>query len=360
MIEDVINSHSVLVCAGSGGVGKTTIAAALGVRAAQMGKKVLVLTIDPSKRLGSSLGISRSGGDDVLVPNQNFSGQLFAAVLNSKLVFDNFVREAVQNPEVAEKFMRNRLYIQLSTKLSASQEFTALERLYASVASKKYDLVILDTPPAKHAIDFLRSPQKINSMFQKSVTDWFVRTHRDSKSFFSRFSATQQVLNIFRKITGSSFIDELVEFFTGIESWQQKVQDRTIEVHNLLVSEKTGFVLVSGFDVNKLREGISFAKELKKGGHKLSAVIVNRAFPLGLKEDATPMGQKCRPENKELVDRLLVYYYEYLKFYAERVTVYDELKANLGENTGFLQIPDFNQDVGNIGDLERLSNVAFQ
>ncbi len=359
MIDNILKSHSVLVCAGSGGVGKTTIAAALGVRAAQMGKKVLVLTIDPSKRLGTSLGISRSGGDDVLVPNQNVAGQLFAAVLNSKLVFDNFVREAVKNPEMAEKFMRNRLYIQLSTKLSASQEFTALERLFASVASQKYDLVILDTPPTKHAIDFLRSPQKINSMFQKSATDWFVKTHRESHSFFSRFSATQQVLNVFRKITGSNFIDELVDFFTGIEAWQQKVQGRTIDVHNLLINEKTGFILVSGFDVIKMREATAFAKELKKGGHKLSGVIINRAFPLGLKDSAAELGQRCRPENKEIVERLINYYNKYLKFYAERIGAFDELKANLGENTMFLQIPDFNQDVGNIGDLERLSDVAF-
>lgn len=359
MIDQMINSHNVLVCAGSGGVGKTTLAAALGLRAAQMGKKVLVLTIDPSKRLGTSLGISRSGGDDVFVPNQKVNGELYAAVLNSKLVFDNFVRAAVQDPERAEKFMKNRLYVQLSTKLSASQEFTALERLYSSVDSKKYNLVILDTPPAKHAIDFLRSPQKINSMFQKSMTDWFIRTHQESKSFFSRFSATQQILNVFRKITGSNFIDELVDFFTGIEAWQQKVQDRTIEVHKLLVSEKTGFVMVSSFDENKLREAILFAKELKKGGHKLSAVIINRAFPLGLKSEGSQLGQKCSPENADIVVRLLQYYEKYLKFYAERLNVYEELKANLSEETGFLQIPDFNQDVGNIGDLERLSNVAF-
>ncbi|OQW50526.1 MAG: hypothetical protein A4S09_01665 [Proteobacteria bacterium SG_bin7] len=360
MIEEIINSHKVLVCAGSGGVGKTTLAAALGLKAAQIGKKVLVLTIDPSKRLGTSLGISRSGGGDVLVPDQKVEGELYAAVLNSKLVFDNFVREAVQNQELAEKFMKNRLYIQLSTKLSASQEFTALERLYSSVDSKKYDLVILDTPPAKHAIDFLRSPQKINSMFQKSVTEWFIRTHNESKSFFSRFSATQQILNVFRKITGSNFIDELVEFFTGIEAWQQKVQDRTIEVHKLLVSESTGFVMVSSFDENKLREGVSFAKELKKGGHHLSAVIINRAFPLGLRNEESQIAQKSGPENTDIVARLLQYYEKYLKFYEERLNVFEELKANLSEGTAFLQIPDFNQDVGNIRDLERLSNVAFK
>ncbi len=359
-MDELLKKYKVIVCAGSGGVGKTTLAASLAVRAAQLGLKVLVLTIDPSLRLATSLGISTTDPNDVLVPNQDYSGKLFAAMLNSKKVFDDFVRRAVPDQQAAEKFMRNRLYAQLSTKLSGSQEFTALERLFASSQEGGYDLVILDTPPTKHAIDFLKAPQKLNSMFQKSITQWLVSTHQQSKSFFSRFSATQQVFNVFRKITGSNFIDELVEFFVGLESWQEKVQQRTVEVHKLLTGPQTAFVLVSGFNIDKLDEANYFYRELKKGGYRLAAIIINRAAPVEFKDQDLQIGPHVKSENQMIGEKMICYYKEYLAYFAARQKAYESFKALAEDNITFVRIPDFNQDVNNLRDLEKLAELTLK
>ncbi|MCB0408231.1 MAG: AAA family ATPase, partial [Bdellovibrionales bacterium] len=138
----------ILVCAGSGGVGKTTVSAALGILAAQQGLRVLVLTIDPAKRLANALGLEVDEiPDAVKVPGQNYKGALYAAMVEPKKVFDDFIRKNAPNKGVVEKLLQNSLYKQLSTTLSGSQEFTSLEMLLSAYQSGKYDLVILDTPP---------------------------------------------------------------------------------------------------------------------------------------------------------------------------------------------------------------------
>ncbi|MDZ4660277.1 MAG: ArsA-related P-loop ATPase [Pseudomonadota bacterium] len=344
-MDEILKKYKVIICAGSGGVGKTTIAAALAVRAAESGMNVLVLTIDPSRRLATSLGISKDIDQDVFVPQQKFKGKLYAAVLNSKKTFDDFVMRCATNPEVAKKFMKNRLYIQMSTKLSGSQEFTAMERLYSSFESAKYDLIILDTPPTKHAVDFLRAPQKLNAMFTQSMSQWLIGAQEKSKSFFSRFLGPSQVFRILAKVTGAQFVDELVDFFQNIQAWQEKVGQRTIDVHRLLTSEKTGFVLISSFDSNKIEEAKYFYKEIQRDGHHLAGVIINRSLPVWGRTE------------KEGPSKLANYYEEFVKYYSERENSFVEFQRSVAPGTSFVRIPDFNQDVSGLESLTEISHL---
>lgn len=353
-MSSLFDGVQVLVCVGSGGVGKTTVAASLGVTAAKEGKRVLVLTIDPAKRLAQTLGIE--GSKEVTrVPNQNFKGELFASVIDHKKTFDDFVTRAAKKSDSVKKIFENSLYKQLSTSLSGSQEFTALEKLYSVYESKEFDLIILDTPPTKHAIDFLHAPQKLSALFNEGVAKWFRDPEGKKSGLFGQLlqTGTRQVLKVLETLTGSTFIRELGDFFTNIEQWQGQLQQRTVDVHRMMVSSTTQFWLVTGFDQAKLKEAEYFSREIKKGGYHLSTVILNRVFPSWLKLQDLSVK---KPEYQDLVA-----FYEKMKsYYNRRDVLYRQFESRFGREARVLRIPDLMNDVSDLKGLEELSNLMNQ
>jgi anion-transporting ArsA/GET3 family ATPase len=351
MASSIFDNTKVLVCVGSGGVGKTTIAAAMGVLAAQEGKKVLVLTIDPAKRLAQTLGIE--GTNEITkVPGQKFKGSLYASVIDHKKTFDDFVERAAQKKESAKKILKNSLYIQLSTNLSGSQEFTSLEKLFSCYESGEFDLIILDTPPTKHAIDFLNAPQKLSALFNEGVAKWFRDPEGKKSGFISGLiqTGTRQVLKILETLTGSTFIHELGDFFINIEQWQDKLLQRTIDVQRMLVAPSTQFCLVTSFDQAKLKEGEFFSREIRKGGYHLSTVILNRVFPYWL----DLRGESLANDS----DRELVSLYTQMKnYYTQRDVLYRQFEERMTKDARVLKIPDMVQDISDINGLEQISQL---
>lgn len=351
MSNPLFENAKVLVCVGSGGVGKTTVAASLAVMAAEEGKRVLVLTIDPAKRLAQTLGIE--GTKDITkVPGQNFKGELYASVIDHKKTFDDFVSRAAQKSEAAKKIFQNSLYKQLSTNLSGSQEFTALEKLYACFESGDFDLIILDTPPTKHAIDFLSAPQKLAALFSEGVAKWFRDPEGKKSGFFGHLlqTGTRQVLKVLETLTGSQFIRELGDFFVNIEQWQGKLLQRTIEVQRMLVAPTTKFVLVTSFDQAKLKEAEYFSREIKKGGYHLDTVILNRIFPYWL--DLRTGSEKNGPD-QQLVDL----YKQMKSFYNQRDALYQHFESRMQKEARILRIPDLVKDISDLSGLEELSQL---
>lgn len=351
-MDELIKNNKVLICAGSGGVGKTTVAAAIGVRAAQLGLKVLVLTIDPAKRLATTLGLSEEeAGVDILVPDQDYPGKLFAALIDPEKAFEEFVITASGGEQKSSRLFKNSLYRQLSTKLSGSQEFTSLDRLYSSFNSGKYDLVILDTPPTQHAIDFLKAPERLYTLFQRNITRWFANPDM-KESFWTKVvsKGTQTVLNSFEKITGTEFVKELADFFRSINDIQDKIGERSKEVHQLLMKETTQFVLVTAFNKVKLKESHQFFKDLRKGGYSLGAVVVNRSFPKWLETEVA--GDESDPS----VVKLKEFYSELRAYYSEQEKQYENFQEDLrGQSSlGLTRIPDMQKDIHGLRDLEGL------
>lgn len=347
----------VLICCGSGGVGKTTLSAALGVYAANLGKSVLVLTIDPAKRLANSLGLENLEGDEVEVAPGKFKGRLFAAVLDMKKTFDEFIVRLASSEEGAEKVLNNNIYQQLSTALSGSQEYTALERLLLAVTSEKYDLVILDTPPTKHAIDFLNAPVKIHSLFQETVIRWFLMPFStlDKFSLGLMNRGTKAALKGFEKLGGSEFFTSVLEFFSSIKDWQKDLRERAAEVHRLLTSSHTGFVLVTGFNSVRIEEARYFERSLKRGGYLLSAIIVNRAFPLWGEINSQGDVDRLNEEDKENYHKLYEYYNILKEYYSNQQHAFSQFAGELRNQVLFVRLPDFNQD---IHDIQGLSHIA--
>lgn len=334
-MSSFLKDAKILICMGTGGVGKTTVAAGLAAFYARQGRKVLVLTVDPSKRLKQSLGLDESGEPRrVDLPELKAPGELWGAVMNTKKTFDDFVLKAANGSPEARKILDNRLYQQLSTTLAGSQEFTALENLLSAERSGKFDLIVLDTPPAHHAFEFLQAPQKLASIFNEGIAKWF-RNPENSKGGFltGLFQAgTRQTLKILESLTGAEFMGQLGEFFSQIQSWQGQLEARAIESQRLLVKPTTHFLLITAFDEAKFQEGEAFAREIRKGGYNLSAMVINRAYPLWFYQDAkAPKGDVVRQKFSE--------------FYQNRRQKIVELKQRLGATFPVVEIPEQVEDI---------------
>jgi anion-transporting ArsA/GET3 family ATPase len=358
--SDLLRSKKVLICCGSGGVGKTTLSAALGVLAAENGMKALVLTIDPARRLATSLGLETLGDSENQVAAGEFPGELHAGMLDMKKTFDDFIIRLAPSPAVAERVLSNNVYKQLSTALNGSQEYTAMEKLLQVVSTGKYDIIILDTPPTKHAIDFLNAPVKIHTLFQDSIIKWFLMpfTTLDKMSLGLMNRGTKMAFKAFEKLAGSEFLSTLTDFFASIRDWQKALRDRTAEVHRLLTSAETGFVLVTGFNAVKIEEARFFERSLKKGGYFLSAIIVNRAFPLwGRSEIGSETVAEISPGPAGLAyEKLRKYFDDMQNYYQSQQSAFRNFAGEVRTDALFARLPDYDQDVHDIENLRRLAH----
>lgn len=340
-MKDSLLSAKVLVCVGTGGVGKTTLAATIGKWLSQQGKRTLVLTVDPAQRLKTTFGLDQTGEWTEVAPN------LWASVVDPRKTFDDFVRKASNHDPSSEKLFQNNLYRELTTTLSGSQEFTSLENLLAAVNSEKFDTIVLDTPPAQHAIDFLHAPQKLALIFSEGVARWFRDPKAQKENFWSGLvqTGTKQVLKILEKLTGSQFIRELADFFQKIHSWQGKLESRAVQAHRLLVSQGTHFLLVTGFDEAKFKESLGFAQEIKKNGYRLSGVIVNKAFPDWFLEKTTFESSDTQKKFEN--------YFEQRRHTVDSFT--QQLAQQGGDKISVVTLPEQSED---IHDLEGVNQLA--
>ncbi|MEH6472535.1 MAG: ArsA family ATPase [Halopseudomonas sp.] len=279
MIDRILDDYRVVVCGGTGGVGKTTVSAALGIAAAQRGKRVLVLTVDPARRLANALGLDQIEHQLVEIPTGH-SGQLWISMLQPDRIFEHFIDQVDVAAVDKQRLKQNRLFQQLSTTLSGSQEFTSLMWLQQLAASGDYDLIILDTPPSDHAIDFIHAPERIAALFEGTVAKFFAgKVTRLGILNKLLVGSTQLWLKALSKLTGAEFIDAVSDFVTSIDPFSQVISARSRAAERLLKSDQTAFFLVASPDPAKLEQGQAFHDELQHSGYRLQAVVINRAYP---------------------------------------------------------------------------------
>ncbi|MGZ3727488.1 MAG: ArsA family ATPase [Pseudobdellovibrio sp.] len=338
MIE-ILPSTKTLICIGSGGVGKTTTAAAIAVGLASQGKKVLVLTIDPSLRLAQALGVKTDGElHEVNLP-EGAKGKLFSCVINHQKTFEWFIQSAAKNADVSQ-LLKNRLYLQLSGRLSGSQEFTSLISLYRYSTSNEFDLIILDTPPSQHTWAFLKAPEKIAALFNEGVASWFRNSDGEQIGLFKKFLnlGTAQVLKALETLTGSLFMKELSAFFKAIQQWQGPLESYVMNCHRLLTSPETEFILVTALDSSRIVEAQKLSREILKQGYRLTSVIINR-IPQWTQASSDAHANKISPRLAELQGYYLSLQQElnrHLTLFKKNVKVYKcyELKQNSEDIAG--------------------------
>ncbi len=281
----LVRDRSIIVCCGSGGVGKTTTAATLALEAARQGRRACVVTIDPAKRLADALGLASLSN----LPGQvagDWPGTLDALMLDTKSTFDALVTRYAATPEQAEGILANRVYRNMSGALSGTQEYMAMEKLHELSASGAYDLIVIDTPPTRNALDFLDAPRRLTRFLDNRV---FKLLMMPTRAYLKAVSlATQTFLRTISKVVGGEVVADAVAFFHAFEGMEQGFRERAADVLLLLQAPSTAFVLVTSPRRDAVEEAEFFADQLGKAGIDVDALVVNRLHP--------PFGSAAAPE----------------------------------------------------------------
>lgn len=283
-IDQLLRSRELLVCVGPGGVGKTTVAAALGVRAAQLGRRTLVLTIDPARRLVTTLGLDELGDAYRRVPLGDLGGEapLYAAMLDPGASFDALVGRVATDEEHRSRILSNRIYRLMSRAFGNAHAYVAMERLYDATASDDFDLVILDTPPTRNALDILDAPGRLLAFLDERVIGWLLRQPPDglrARLLARGGAAARGLLSL---LAGDTLVDDLAAFLELFVSLRPGFQERAIAVQGRLRAPETAFALVTSPLADNLADATYLRDGLAGRGVVLRALIVNRAYvPLG-------------------------------------------------------------------------------
>ena len=265
-----------IVCCGSGGVGKTTLAAVVALEGARTGRRTVVVTIDPAKRLADALGLvgltdtpSRIDGD--------WPGELWATMLDTKSTFDALVMKHASSPQQGERILANTFYRNISGALSGTQEYMAMEKLYELHEETDFELVVVDTPPTRHALDFLDAPRRLSRFLEHRLFRLLIAPSRGLVKAVN--VAAQTFLRTVSKVVGSDVVEDAIAFFQAFEGMEEGFRQRAARVNELLAAPETAFVLVASPRRDTVEEAHFFADRLRQGGISVEGLVVNRVHP---------------------------------------------------------------------------------
>ena len=288
-LEQLLAAKEIVISCGSGGVGKTTTAAAAAAMAAvHQGGKVLVLTVDPARRLANALGLEGFGNVETRVPEAAFKeagvkprGELWAAMLDTKESWDKLVMRHAPDKQTAQRILDNPLYQNVSGRFVQSHEYIAMERLYEIHNEGSYDLLVVDTPPTRNALDFLEAPQRMADFFSSRLLRMLTVPYR------SRLvnMASRPFYQVADRILGSQFLEDIAEFFLLFQTMYDGFVQRAEAVTRLLHDKRTTFVVVSTLEAAPLHEAEFFVEALADKRFHLGAVVLNKVLPSYLLDD---------------------------------------------------------------------------
>ena len=272
----VVAEREIVVCCGSGGVGKTTTAAALALEAARRGRRACVVTIDPAKRLADALGLAQLTNEPGQIEG-DWPGELWALMLDTKSTFDDLVMRYSDDKNQARRILDNRLYRNISGALSGTQEYMAMEKLYELHNEGRFDVVVVDTPPTRNALDFLDAPRRLTRFLDNRI---FRLLMTPGRAYLRAVSvATQAFMKTISKVVGGEVVTDAVAFFQAFEGMEQGFRERAQHVLSLMSDPRTAFVLVASPRRDAVNEALFFANRLLESSITVEALVVNRLYP---------------------------------------------------------------------------------
>jgi anion-transporting ArsA/GET3 family ATPase len=366
-VGELLEGKRVCICAGSGGVGKTTSSAAIAAGMAARGNKVAVLTIDPAKRLADSLGLPELGNEERQVDPKLFEqagietqgGELWAMMLDAKATFDELVRRHAPDAETRDRILSNRIYQQLSKALAGSQEYMAMEKLFELHAEDRYDLLVLDTPPSRNALDFLEAPRRLMQFIEGRALQVFMRPTGLGMKVFGR--GTSMMFSVLRRLTGVEVLEDLSEFFQAFSGMVGGFQERAKRVSELLANPETCFLVVCAPQGEPIIEAVYFHRKLVEAELPFGGVIVNKVH---YESELPPYEEGLEGElaealgDKDLARRVAENYGDYRVLAErdqrniERLTA--EMRARL-----VIQVPYLDSDVHDLSGLMSINEYLF-
>lgn len=290
-LAELVRTSRIIICSGSGGVGKTTSAAVLAIEAANAGRRAVVVTIDPAKRLADALGLDDIGNAPKPIEGP-WAGELWAVMLDTKETFDELVVRYSADPEQSERILDNRFYKNISGALSGTQEYMAMEKLYQLHHDEGFDLVVVDTPPSRNALDFLEAPRRLTRFLDHRLYRVLMAPTRGVMKAVN--VAAQAFVRQVSKVVGAEVFDDAITFFQAFDGMEAGFKERAEDVLDLLTSPATSFVLVASPKRDTVAEAQFFAEALGEAEIPVAALIVNRMHPHFT--DAMPEALRARAE----------------------------------------------------------------
>ena len=366
-IDQVLDGRSVCICAGSGGVGKTTTAAAVALGMAVKGLKVCVLTIDPAKRLADSLGMEELGNeatrvDPALLEANGIEcrGELWAMMLDAKQTFDQLVARHAEDAEARERVLGNSIYQQISSALAGSQEYMAMEKLFELHTEGRFDLLVLDTPPSRNALDFLDAPERLTQFIEGRSLQLFIKPTGLAARVAGRGAGV--VLALLKRILGFDLLADLSEFFTAFSGMIEGFQDRAHRVNALLRDDQTTFLIVCGPQAEPIEESVFFHSKLVEAGMDFGAAVVNRVRYRLVEGEIDPEQVEAEVDaelgDPDLAGRLARNLAEYELLADRDEENVEKLRERLG-GAPLIRIPYLDTDVHDLAGLAEIDRYLF-
>jgi anion-transporting ArsA/GET3 family ATPase len=364
-VGEILADKRVCICGGSGGVGKTTTSAAIAMGMAAEGRKVAVVTIDPAKRLANSLGLDELGNEPRPVDPELFEaagvemkGELWAMMLDAKRTFDEVIERLAPDERTRDEILANRIYQELSNAVAGSQEYTAMSKLYDLDLEHDFDLLVLDTPPSRNALDFLDAPDRLTQFLEGRALQVFLRPTGFATRIVGR--GTGMVFSVLKRVTGVDLLQDLSVFFRSLGGLIDGFKERAMQVNALLADPETVFLLVTSPEREPIDEAIYFWRKLKAARMPFGGVVVNRVHH-DEAPDADPEEVAASLED-ELGPKLAVKVAENFRDYqvlARRDHDNIERLSGKLDEPRLCLVPYLDEDVHDVAGLARIHRFLF-
>jgi anion-transporting ArsA/GET3 family ATPase len=362
-VAELLDGKRMIICAGPGGVGKTTTAAAVAMGMASRGAKVAVVTIDPARRLANSLGLDALSDEPALVDPSRFTehgvqmdGELWAMMLDAKRTFDGLIERLAPDDRTRDEVLANRIYAQISSAVAGSQEFTAIAKLYELDADRRFDLIVLDTPPSRNALDFLNAPDRLTGFFQGRAIRLFLRPAGLSGRLLGR--GTGVVFALLKRVTGVDLLQDLSVFFGSLGGMIDGFTERASRVKALLRDPATTFLLVTSPESEPVAETIFFHRKLCEGAMPFGGLVVNRLREAGSGADGAQPTGLDEALGPSLAGRVVESAAGHARLAARDARNVARLREALG-GASTVVVPQFDDDVHDVEGLARVVGHLF-